>query len=146
MKILRRIGISLLITSLLIVSSWSLRPAFSQDLGRILVLGGIVLAVSTFGGQINSFINNSLNQNQAAAVGATKVVPIISVGRGLYVGAAQVMGVPAGVSRTQVVASVNVTIGNLTGSALVPISTRVPGSTLARVEGVGVSAVISFHI
>ncbi len=130
------------------LSGTFVRPAQALDLGSILKLGGIVLAVSTFGGQIDDFINGILGQHEAKAVGATKVVPIFSVGRGLYVGAAQVVGVPDNVRRVQGVAAVNLTIGRLEGTGLVPISTRKPGggSSLARVSGVGLSAVIDFHI
>ena len=148
--IARRAVIGLLIAALLIggglVGTSYLRPAHAQSLGDILTIGGIVLAVSVFGDQINNFINNTLGQQEAAAVGATKVVPIIEAGSGLYVGAAQVIGTPSTVRVTQAVAAVNITLGNLTGSALVPISTRIPGRNLDRVSGVGVNAVIDFHI
>ncbi len=129
------------------VSGYLVRPAYALDLGDVLKVGGIILVVSTFGGQINSFINNTLRQNEVAAMGASKVVPIFSVGRGAYVGAAQVVGLPANVRTVQGVGAVEVTLGGLGGTALVPISTRRPGgSTLSRVGGVGISAVIDFHI
>jgi len=152
MKILRRVFITFIITALLIsgglFSGYLIRPARAISLGDILLLGGVVLAVSSFGGQINSFINNVLGENEAKAAGATKVVPIFSVGRGTYIGAAQVVGVPANVKRTKGVAAVNISIGNIAGSALVPISTQKPGggTSLNTVSGVGVSAVIDFHI
>jgi hypothetical protein len=152
MKIFRRIVITLVITGMLIggglAGGYYLRPAYSIGLGDILKVGGIVLAVSAFGGQINSFINKTLGENKAAAAGATKVVPIFSVGQGTYVGAAQVVGVPSNIKRTKAVAALNATIANLSGSLLVPISTSKPGggTTLSRVSGVGISAVIDFHI
>jgi len=148
----RRVLITLSIVALLvsggIFSGYFTRPARALDLGDILLLGGVVLVVSSFGGQINSFVNDVLGTHQAEAVGATRVVPIFSIGRGTYVGAAQVVGVPANVRRTQGVASVNVTIGNIEGSGLVPISTQRPGggSSLNTVSGVGISAVIDFHL
>lgn len=123
------------------------RPAQASTIGDILKIGGIVLVVSTFGSQINTFINNTLGQREAAAVGATKVVPIFSVGRGAYVGAAQVIGTPTDVRRVQAVAAVETEISRLTGSLVVPISTKsAKGTNLSRVGGVGVSAVIDFHI
>jgi len=151
-KILRRTLIVLTIAAMLITgglfTGYYLRPAYSISLGSILLAGGIVLAVSSFGGQINKFINNLLGSHDAAVAGATKVVPIFSIGQGAYVGAAQVVGVPAEVKRTKGVAAVNATIGNVGGSALIPISTQKPGggSSLSRVSGVGISAVIDFHI
>ncbi|MHB0935317.1 MAG: hypothetical protein ACYDCO_07105 [Armatimonadota bacterium] len=152
MKKYRRILIVVTITAMLVsgglFSGYFLRPAYSQDLGDILLLGGIILVVSTFGGQINNFINDLLGSNEAAAAGATKVVPIFSVGQGAYVGAAQVVGVPANVRRTRGVAAVNITIGNVAGSALIPISTQRPGggTSISRVSGVGISAVIDFRL
>ncbi len=150
--ILRRIVLALVISGLLAGSLWygstRLHPAYGQSLGDILVIGGVILVVSTFGDQINNFINDTLRQNQVELAGASKVVPIFSVGQGAYIGAAQVIGLPVNVRQTQGVASVNVSIGNLTGSALVPITTRRPsgGTGLNRVSGVGVSAVIDFRL
>ena len=152
MKILRRILLVITIVAMLVsggvFSGYFMRPAYALDLGDILLLGGVVLVVSAFGGQINSFINDVLGQNEAAPAGATRVVPIFSVGRGTYVGAAQVVGVPTNVRRTRGVAAINVTNGNIAGSAMVPISTQRPGggASLSRVSGVGISAVIDFHI
>jgi hypothetical protein len=122
------------------------RPAHAVGLGSILKVGGIILAVSVFGKQINSFIDNALGQREAAAVGATKVVPIFSVGQGGYIGAAQVVGLPANVKLVQGVAAVNVVLGNISGTGLLPISTKKPGRSLDRVSGVGVNAIIDFHI
>lgn len=107
------------------------RLAQAIDIGDILKVGGIVLVVSTFGGQINNFINNVLGQRKVASVCATIVVPIFSVGRGASVGAAQVVGVPAYVRHIQGVATVQLSVGNLSGTGLVPISTKsVKGTTL----------------
>ncbi|HEX2949025.1 MAG TPA: hypothetical protein VHV83_05590 [Armatimonadota bacterium] len=139
----------LLILALIIsgvISGVFVRPAQAVGLGDLLKIGGIVLVVSTFGDQINNFINKSLGQHEAAAVGATKVVPIFSVGRGAYVGAAQVIGLPENVRLVQGVAAIEVSIGQLQGTGLIPISTRKPGRTIDRVSGVGVGAVIDFHI
>ncbi|MHB9134397.1 MAG: hypothetical protein ACYDBB_25275 [Armatimonadota bacterium] len=150
MRQLRRLGFVAAILAVLIaggaLSGAFVRPARAVDIGDILKIGGIVLVVSTFGDQINSFINNLLGQREAASVGATKVVPIFSVGQGAYVGAAQVVGVPSNVQRVQGVAALDVTLGNISGTGLVPISTRTPGRTIDRVGGVGISAIIDFHI
>jgi len=152
MKRFRRVLIVFSIVAMLIsgglFSGYFSRPAYAIDLGDILLAGGIILVVSTFGGQINNFINDLLGSNEAAAAGATKVVPIFSVGQGAYVGAAQVVGVPANIRRTRGVAAVNATIGNVAGSALIPISTQRPGggTSINRVSGVGISAVIDFRL
>jgi len=140
-------GITALLMTAGIISGAFVRPAQAVGLGDILKIGGIVLAVSAFGGQINNFINNALGQHEAAAAGATKVVPIFSIGQGAYIGAAQVLGVPANVRRVQGVAAIQLSIGNIGGTGLIPISTRsAKGSSLSRVSGVGVGAIIDLHI
>lgn len=140
--------LTLTLTAATVLSGALNRPARAVDIGDILLVGGIVLVVSTFGDQINNFINSTLGQNEVKLAGASKVVPIFSVGQGAYVGAAQVVGLPANVRRVQGVAAVEVTIGNIGGTGLVPISTKRPGggSSLSRVNGVGISAIIDFHI
>jgi hypothetical protein len=131
-----------------VTSTAFVRPAQAAGIGDILKIGGVLLVVSTFGSQMNTFINNALGQREAAAAGATKVVPIFSVGRGAYIGAAQVVGLPANVRSTQGVATVQATLSRLNGSYVIPISTRRPagGTSLSRVSGVGISAVIDLHI
>jgi hypothetical protein len=151
MKILRRGVLAGLLAVALLASGFLsnvfVRPAHAIDIGDILKIGGIILVVSTFGSQMNDFINNTLGQREASLAGATKVVPVFSVGRGAYVGAAQVVGVPANVRRVQGVATVETEISQLTGALVVPITTRsASGSSLNRVAGVGVSAVIDFNL
>jgi hypothetical protein len=151
MRIVRRTIIAVILTAALLAtglfSNLLVRPAQAIDIGDILKVGGIVLVVSTFGSQINDFINSTLGQREAAVAGATKVVPIFSVGRGAYVGAAQVVGLPASIRTTQGVAAVETEISALTGSLLVPITTRsASGTSLNRVSGVGISAIMDFHI
>lgn len=130
-----------------IITGAFVRPASAIDLGDVLKIGGIILVVTTFGDQIDNFINRALDQQGAEAAGATKVVPIFSVGQGAYIGAAQVVGVPGNVRIVQGVAAVNADLpGNLEGTLLVPISTRRPGRSIDRVEGVGIGAIIDLRI
>lgn len=149
-KILQRILLTLLIAVMLfgslLAGGYDLRPAKALDIGSLLKLGGVLLVVATFGKDIDHFINNTLGQNEVKRVGASKVVPIFSVGQGAYVGAAQIIGVPSQVKLTQAVAAVNVTLGNVDGTALFPISTKKPGKALDKVNGVGVAAVVDLHL
>ena len=121
-------------------------PASALDLGSALKLFGIGYAVKVFGGQINSFINTLLAHNGVAWEGTTKVVPIISIGSGAHVGAAQVAGPPELVKKVQAVAQGELHIGDFRGTALIPISTSKATGGLKRVEGVGLSALIDFKI
>ncbi|HOF88014.1 MAG TPA: hypothetical protein PLZ36_07910, partial [Armatimonadota bacterium] len=92
MRVTRRGLLALLLAVAILaagyISNALVRPARAVDIGDILLVGGIVLVVNTFGSQLNDFINDALGQREAALAGATKVVPIFSVGRGAYIGAA----------------------------------------------------------
>ena len=120
------------------------------NLGDIFKVGGIAFLVDRYNKPIDKFVNKALGERQAEARGATKVVPILSVGQGGYVGAAQVVGVPEQVKKVQAVAQLETSfhIGTkVRGKTLIPISTKKPtGSTLSKVPGVGVSAVVEFKI
>ena len=112
---------------------------------------GIGYVVSKFGGQINKFINNVADQKGIRWEGTTKVVPIVSIGSGLFVGATQVVGPPDRVGTVKAVAQFETRISNFRGMMLIPISTSkvsagTSSSGLSRVEGVGTSALIDFRI
>ena len=121
-------------------------PAQAFDLGSVLKLGGISYLVSRFGEEINTFINKLTLQKGLDTTYATKVVPIISLGNGGYVGAVQVVGPQAQVSRVKAVGQLE---GSLAGisriKALIPIVTSAIDN-INRVEGVGVSAIIDFKL
>ena len=107
---------------------------------------GIGVVVSKFGPQIDKFVNTLLNQHGVKWEGTTKVVPIISIGSGGHVGAAQVAGAPEIVKQTKAVGQGEVSIGGLRGKLLVPMSTTNPLKGVKKVKGVGVTAIIDFRI
>ena len=116
------------------------------DLGDILKVGGVVWLVSQYDDEIDSFLTTALDERDAAAMGATKVVPILSLGRGGYIGAAQVVGNPENVQRVKAVVQVEGRFGSVRAQKLLPTATdRVSGNP-DRAKGVGVSAVIEFEI
>ena len=120
------------------------RAAF--NLGDIIKLGGIAYLVDRYDNQIDNFINRTLGERDAQARGATKVVPILSVGSGTYVGAAQVVGVPSGVQKTKAVIQLQFQVGDFRATGLVPITTKTASRSPTRQAGVGVSAVVEFRI
>src|SRR5690348_5115979 len=75
----------------------SARGLLGGGIGKVIKVFGIGFAVKQFGPDINKVINTLLAQKGLAYQGATKVVPIISVGKGVQIGAAQVQGEPADV-------------------------------------------------
>ena len=69
-----------------------------------------------------------------------KIVPIISVLEGIRIGIARVNGPQSAVNQVQAVAQLETHYKKtLEIDVYVPISTKVPGKTLARVQGVGVT-------
>lgn len=119
------------------------------QLGNILKAGGIAVLVDRFGPDINKFINQITGQKNAGTTAATKVVPILSIGDGGYIGAVQVAGPEDLVDKVQAVAQIEgrfKAIGGVRVRGLVPVSTKTPHKGINRVDGVGVSAIIDFKI
>jgi hypothetical protein len=123
-----------------------LQTARALDVGSAVKIFGIGFAVKQFSGQINSFLNSALAQHDARITDSTKVVPIISIGNGGYIGAAQVMGPQSAVKQVKAVGQGELDIGSLSSQVqgLFPINTTNPLKGVKRVPGVGVSAIIDF--
>lgn len=114
------------------------------NLGSILKVGGISVLVSKYGDSINDFLNKLLMKNGVGTNYATKVVPILSVGTGKYIGAVQVVGPTEQVDKVKAVAQLEGTFNGIArANALIPIES-LSVSNLSRVQGVGVSATIDF--
>jgi hypothetical protein len=122
--------------------------ALALDIGDLIKVFGIGYAVKTFSKPIDKEINRLLKEREAQVQGATKVVPILSLGAGGFIGAAQVVGVPEKVKAVQAVLQIEVGLGTGRAKALIPISTKKPvqEAEKLRVPGVGVSAVIDIKI
>ncbi len=122
------------------------RATAGIDLGDILKVGGIGFLVSKFGPQINDAINKLTFQHGVEIKQVTKVVPILSVGKGGFIGAAQVMGAPEDVERVKAVAQLESTFMKMRIKALIPVESEKAVTNLKRVTGVGVSAIIDIKI
>ncbi|MFA0757745.1 MAG: hypothetical protein KEFWMYNX_000123 [Candidatus Fervidibacter sp.] len=107
---------------------------------------GAIALTKALANELNKGINTVMGRNGIKAQ-STKVVPIISVGEGLRVGAAQVMGSPSLVKKVEAVAQLE---ANLMGSArakiLVPVSDVNVTRGIKQVTGVGVSAIIDLKL
>ena len=91
------------------------------------VLKGAVIAVlvDKFAGDLDKTVNKLTANNKMPSSLATKVVPILSVGSGTYVGAAQVSGPKAGVGQVKAVGQLETGFGKqFRIKALVPINVR----------------------
>jgi hypothetical protein len=122
--------------------------SYGSLVGDALKVGGVGLVVSKFGNQINKFVNTLTANKNVGTQQATAVVPIISLGGGGYIGAAQVMGTKANVAKCKAVVQIegNALFGkNIRAKALVPVGSKTT-SSIKRIYGVGISAIIDIRI
>ena len=111
----------------------------------IIIGGGAV--VKAIGPQLNDFINKITFNNGVKYEGYTKVVPIVSIGSGTRVGAAQVGGVTeAAINKTKAVAQLEGEFSWIRAKALIPIDSENPIKQFKRVQGVGVTAIIDVKL
>lgn len=140
----KRIMVVLLVLCLLSAAAVPVTQAF--DLGSVVKIGVVGVLVDKFAGPLNDFINKLMMKHDAGTYYATKVVPIITVGTGGYIGAAQVTGPQELIDQTEAVIQIE---GNFNGNqfrikGLIPIDSKNP-TNFSRVQGVGVSAMIDIH-
>ena len=123
-----------------------LMTAQAFDIGSVLKLGGISYLVERFGSEINTAINKIFSQKSMDTEYATKVVPILSLGKGGYIGAVQVVGPKAQVDKVKAVGQLEFGFSDFARiKGLIPID-KLDVSNVNRVQGVGVSAVIDFKL
>ncbi|MDO4988434.1 MAG: hypothetical protein Q4E17_05365 [Synergistes sp.] len=125
--------------------------ARALDLGDILKKGAIGIAggwlVTAISPQMNDFINTITFNKGVKYEGYTKVVPIVSIGDGTRIGAAQVGATTKdAINRTQAVAQIEGKYESIKATALVPIDQLNVLKGFRRVKGVGVTAIISVQI
>ncbi len=118
------------------------------QLGSILKGGAVVFLVNQFGKQINDGINTALMNRKWEHQQATKVVPIVSIGSGAYVGAAQVIGNEKAVKKVEAVAQLELNLpGRARAKVLIPVDkVSLNVTEMQRVYDVGVSAVIDIKL
>ena len=122
-------------------------PAWAVDLGDLIGVVGGGFLVSAVAGPLNDFINTITFNKGAGNQSATKVVPIVSLGDGTHIGAAQVSGPKQAVDRTKAVAQLETSFQDrLRVKVLIPIDSENPIQRFRRVQGVGVSAVIDLRL
>ena len=122
--------------------------SYGSLIGDVVKVGGVGLVVDKFGSQINSFVNTLTANKNLGTQQATAVVPIISLGGGGYIGAAQVIGTKGNVAKCKAVVQIegNAVFGkNIRAKALIPVGSKTT-SNIKRIYGVGVSAIIDVRI
>ena len=122
--------------------------SYGNLLGKVVKVGGVAFVVDRFGPQINKFVNKLTANKNVGTQQATKVVPILSLGSGGYIGAAQVMGTKSNVAKCKAVVQIegNAIFGkSIRAKALVPVGSKTT-SKIKRIYGVGISAIIDIKI
>lgn len=119
--------------------------ALAIDLGDILKGGVIAVGVSVLAKPLNDAINAVLLNHKVENKQETKVVPILSVGKGAKVGAAQVIGEKDDVAKVKAVAQLEGSLKSIGFKALIPIES-LDMTNLKRVYGVGLSALIDYKL
>jgi hypothetical protein len=124
--------------------------------GNAIKAAAILALIDRYGSDIDKFVreitvDSRANDNRGEDV-ATKVVPILSVGKGNYAGAVQVMGSKSLVDTIRAVAQLEgekrIFGSPIRARVLIPVSNRDVKDKLqlARVNGVGVSALIDMKV
>jgi hypothetical protein len=141
---MRKLKLAGLVVAVLGLASVSL---YAQ-LGSILKGGAVVFLVNQFGKQINEGINTALMNRKWEHKQATKVVPIVSIGSGAYVGAAQVIGDEEAVKKVEAVVQLELNLpGRARAKVLIPVDkVSLNVTEMQRVYDVGVSAVIDLKL
>ena len=140
--------LAILVTMLLVALPASVS---ALNLGNVLRDGAMAVAggalVTAVAGPINDFINTVTFNRGAKLDGHTKVVPIISLGNGTRVGAAQVGGnLRRAVDQTKAVSQLETTFQGIRATILIPVDSINPVRQFRRVQGVGVTAIIDARI
>lgn len=123
---------------------------FKIDVGNIVkdiaITAGTAALVRGMSGDLNSFINGLLSNNNAATRDMTKVVPIVSVDRKVSVGAAQVAGSKEQIDRVRAVVMLQADFQRKARIRVYVPSDSSNPLEFSRVQGVGTSAVIDFSL
>ncbi|CAM1377528.1 hypothetical protein FF3_00042 [Fretibacterium fastidiosum] len=142
-------------TAVLLLAALSLAAvptsATALDLGDILKKGALIVGggalVKALAEPLDDFINTVTFNRNAKFQGYTKVVPIVSIGDGTHIGAAQVGGqAKSAVERTQAAAQLEAEFKGVRVRILIPIDSINPIERFNRVQGVGVTAMIDADI
>jgi hypothetical protein len=121
--------------------------AFAFDLKDLIGVVGGGFVVSAIGEPLNDFINTITFNRGVGSEESTKVVPIVSVGSGTAIGAAQISGPQAKVESTKAVAQLELRFRDrVRVDVLIPIDSANPLERFRRVQQVGVSAVIDYKL
>lgn len=128
-------------------SGKSLEDILGNKGGKIVKGLGLAVLTVALADQLDDFINTITLNKGVPTHAETKVVPVLSLGSGTRVGAAQVTGPKDLVDKTKIVVQIETKFSqkNLDVEIFVPSDSMNP-LEFNRVEGVGVSALIDLKL
>ena len=140
---MKRLPIAIFAVGML--SGLVLAPSASAQLDKLLKGGAIIIAIDKFGGEINKAVDKLMGNPPSGA--ETRIVPILSIGKGTYAGAAQITGPKALVEKVRAIAQVEADARaglQIRIKGLIPIESREVKDldSLKRVSGVGITGLI----
>ena len=130
-------------------------PATAQNLGDILKGGlkgaAIIVVVDRLAPQINQGINALTGNKDSGVRETTKVVPVLEVGKGTYLGAVQVSGPKNQVDQVKACAYIRgeFKVGSpINAQVYIPVKARsvTDLKSISRVRGVGVAALVDIKL
>ena len=142
---LKRMKVVVLGAAVLAVAGIAGATLFGDLLTDLIKIGGVGLVVDRFGPDMNKAINKIQNFSDSEER-MTKVVPILSIGAGKFIGAAQVMGPRSLVNKVKAVAQLETNFMSVRLKALIPVESKDVVKNVKRVVGVGVSGIIDLKI
>nr|WP_309694987.1 hypothetical protein [Armatimonas sp.] len=127
------------------LSGLVIAPQASAQFDKLLKGGAIILAIDKFGGEINKAVNKVIGGTTKDA--ETRIVPILSIGKGTYAGAAQITGPRDQVEKVRAIAQVEADARagmQLRIKGMIPVESREVKDldSLRRVSGVGITGLI----
>jgi hypothetical protein len=131
-------------TAVAVLLIYSAGIASAGLIESVIKIGGVGFLVSKYGDEIDKAFNKLVKIEQSDTV-ATKVLPVISVGKGTSIGAVQVTGSPEQVAKTQAVLQIEGKILGIRIRALIPNDSK-NVTKINRVEGVGVSGIVDIKV
>lgn len=130
----------------LAVDAFNLKKVFNRkNIEDAVQVVAVAAVIRQFAEELNGLINGLLLNNNAANTEMTKVVPIFSVGDRTAVGGAQVSGPADKLAEVSAVFQID---GNFHRDKF-RVKAYVPSTSstkLDRVHGVGVTALIDYHV
>ena len=137
------VALALALLTLPMGSAWAIK------LGDILEVGGWAFILKNNADDIDKGLNAVVGRkNLQSADWVTKVVPIVSIGQGGFIGAVQVAGPKDKIATTKAALQLEASLlGNdIRARIFIPVNSANPAKKFQRVEGVGTTALLDLRL